>query len=148
MSTTAVRTFVVPYRPLSESQQLRCARGFAILAGLLLVGVALVVWQTEGSGGESEGFGVLMLGLKVLSWIFPPLLGVFLLAVLTRRGSDLGNVFALAGGVGALLLVEAWPALLGTPAPFAWTWNPVVGCGLSFVIGVCFRGSSAPPSPQ
>jgi hypothetical protein len=84
-----------------------------------------------------------MLGLKVLSWIFPPLLGVFLVGVLTRRGRDLGNVVAISAGVGFLLLVESWPALFDAPPPFAWTWNPVFGCAITFGIAVAF-----PPRPE
>jgi hypothetical protein len=100
------------------------ARVFAVGFGIALVGVALVVWATEGSGGERQGFGVLMLGLKVLSWIFPPLLGLFLVGVLTDRGNDRGNALAVAVGLGTVLTLEFWPQLTGAPPPLAWTWYP------------------------
>ncbi|HUP25529.1 MAG TPA: sodium/solute symporter [Thermoanaerobaculia bacterium] len=140
LATTAVENLWRPYvRPNStEKHYLAVARWLTMIFGLALVAVALVVWLREGSGGEREGFGVLMLGLKVLSWIFPPLLGVFLVGVLTRRGSDLGNVIAISTGVGTLLFVEAWPAFFGVPPPFAWTWNPVLGCAMTFTIAVAF----------
>jgi Na+/proline symporter len=116
------------------------ARVFAVGFGIALVGVALVVWATEGSGGERQGFGVLMLGLKVLSWIFPPLLGLFLVGVLTDRGNDRGNALAVAVGLGTVLTLEFWPQLTGAPPPLAWTWYPVVGCGLCFGVASLFRG--------
>jgi SSS family transporter len=146
LATTAVENVWRPYvrRDRSEAHYLDAARWLTLFFGLALVVVALVVWLREGSGGEREGFGVLMLGLKVLSWIFPPLLGVFLVGVLTRRGNDPGNVVAITAGVGLLLLVESWPVLFGMPPPFAWTWNPVLGCAVTFGIAVAFPPRPAP----
>lgn len=144
LATTAVENIWRPYvrRHRSEQHYLAAARWLTLLFGVALVAVALVVWLREGSGGEREGFGVLMLGLKVLSWIFPPLLGVFLVGVLTRRGNDLGNVVAISTGVGSLLFVESWPMLFGVPPPLAWTWNPVLGCAITFGLAWAF-----PPRP-
>jgi solute:Na+ symporter, SSS family len=140
LSATAVTCFYQPYfRPqASDDEALRASRIFAIVFGVILTLVAIVVWRGENAGSKSEGFGVLMLGLKVLTWIFPPLLGVFLVGVLTRRGRDLGNMLALVVGIGILLLVEFWPQLFDAAAPFACTWNSMVGCLLSFAIAVAF----------
>ncbi len=146
LSTTAVtsfwRVYVQPER--SDSHQLVVARVLAVVFGALLVGVALIVRSSEGAGSASQGFGVLMLGLKVLSWIFPPLLGVFLVGVLTRRGSDRGNVVAVVTGIGLLLALEGWPALFGTPSPMAWTWNPLVGCLVTAAVAASFAPPAAP----
>jgi SSS family transporter len=142
LSTTAVANV---WRPLfgagrDDAAALRMARLFAVLFGVALVVVALVVWAIEGAGGEREGFGVLMLGLKVLSWIFPPLLGMFLVGVLTDRGNDRGNALAVTVGIGTVLTLELWPQIAGAPSPLAWTWYPVVGCGLCFGVASLFRG--------
>jgi hypothetical protein len=83
-----------------------------------------------------------MLGLKVLTWIFPPLLGVFLVGVLTSRGSDSGNLLAVTVGIALLLTVEFWGRLFGGEPPFAWTWNPLVGCAVTFAIAATFGGAS------
>ena len=80
----------------------------------------------------------------MLTWIFPPLLGIFLVGVLTPRGTDRGNVLAVGTGIAALLTVEFWPQLTGLPAPFAWTWNPLVGCLLTFAIAATFRQTGRP----
>lgn len=142
LSSTAVKCFWEPYlQPgRSEAHYLRVSRGMAVIFGLLLTAVALVVWLSEGAGSARQGFGILMLGLKVLTWIFPPLLGVFLVGVLTSRGNDLGNLLALALGIGLLLVVERWQALFGTPPPFAWTWNAFVGCVTTFALAAAFPG--------
>jgi Na+/proline symporter len=148
LSATGVRNVWQPYVApgRDEAYYLRVSRLLSLSFGGLLVAVAAAVWWTEGAGGESTGFGILMLGLKVLSWIFPPLLGVFLLGVLTTRGNDAGNLVALAAGVGSLLVVEFWGALFGGTPPFAWTWNALIGCAISFAVGVMFtpRSVAAP----
>lgn len=141
LSSTAVKCVWEPYLApgRTEAYYLRIARGMAVFFGLVLTAVATVVWLSEGAGGAQQGFGILMLGLKVLSWIFPPLLGIFLVGVLTRRGRDGGNVLAIALGIGTLLLVEWWTPIFGGPAPFAWTWNALVGCAVSFAVAFSFR---------
>jgi solute:Na+ symporter, SSS family len=148
LAATGVRNVWQPYVApgRDEAYYLRVSRILSLFFGAVLVAVAAAVWWTEGAGGERQGFGILMLGLKVLSWMFPPLLGVFLLGVLTARGSDRGNLLALATGVGGLLVVEFWPRLFGAPPPFAWTWNALIGCALSFGVGVCFKERSAAPA--
>ena len=144
MSTTAVKSIWEPLFGSRGSQlhPLRAARLTSALFAVLLIAIALVVWLSEGSGSSSQGFGILMLGLKVLSLIFPPVLGVFLVAVLTRRGSDNGCLVALAAGIATLVVIDSWPRLFGSPAPFAWTWNPLIGCALAFGIAALF-----PPPP-
>lgn len=156
LASTAVKNVWEPYvQPgRDERHYLKVSRAFAVVFGLVLVGVALGVWATEGGGGARSGFGVLMLGLKVLTWIFPPLLGVFLVGALTGRGRDGGNLLALGIGIGVLLVVEFWgslaPAvrdaagdLVPASPPFAWIWNPVVGCLVAFAIAVSFRPREA-----
>ena len=83
---------------------------------------------------------MLLLGLKVLTWVFPPLLGIFLLGVLTRRGSDRGNLVALATGVSVAMFLGLWKNLFDSVPPLAWTWTAVVGCLLTFGIAALFQG--------
>ena len=146
LSTTAVRSIWQPYilPGRKDSHYLAAARVFALVFAVLLVAVAVIVWRLEGAGDLRTGFGVLTLGLKVLTWIFPPLLGIFLVGVLTTRGSDGGNVLAVTTGVAVLLLFEFWPRLFGGDAPIAWIWNPVVGATLTFALAVCFRSVPRP----
>ena len=108
LSSTGVKNVWQIYvRPhADEAHYLRVSRWMSAAFGALIASVAIWVWLAEGAGSEEQGFGVLVLGLKVLSWIFPPLLGIFLVGTLSRRGSDLGNLLALGCGVGVLLGVE------------------------------------------
>ncbi len=156
LSSTAVKNIWQPYvKPgRSEAYYLRVSRLMTVFFGLVLISLAILVWRLEVQGSAKEGFGILMLGLKVLTWIFPPLLGVFMLGVLTRRGRDLGNIVAIAVGVGTLLFVEFWGSIMpevkdpvtgvladATP-PWAWVWNSLIGCVLSFSVAALFSAES------
>jgi len=140
LSSTGVKSLWEPYLAAHRPgvDPLWVSRCMSLGFGSLLVAVALVVWASEGAGDSQQGFGVLMLGLKVLSWIFPPLLGVFLVGLTTDRGHDYGNLLALAGGIGLLLAVEWSQALFGIAPPFAWSWNALVGAVTSFSLAACF----------
>jgi Na+/proline symporter len=143
LSSTAVKSIWQPHvRPgRDEAYYLRASRIFAAIFGVVLVLVASVTWIVGASGSAKEGFGVLMLGLLVLTWIFPPLLGIFLVGVLTRRGSDRSNVIAVLAGVGLSLFFWFWSDITGqTERPVAYIWNSFLGCAMSFSIAVCFRG--------
>ncbi len=144
-STTAIR-FSRGGAADSGRRTVTRARVLTPVYGALLAGVALTVWWTEGAGDAQGGFGILALGLEVLTWIFPPLLGVFLVGAWTSRGNDRTSVVALAAGIGVLLGLEAWPVITGQPAPLAWTWNPIVGCGVSAAIAAVPGKSGAVPS--
>ncbi|MCA9319684.1 MAG: hypothetical protein KDB53_03065, partial [Planctomycetes bacterium] len=135
LSSTAVKNVWMPHVApgRSDAYYLKASRWFTISFGLVLAGIAYLVWSTKSAGSAKEGFGILMLGLKVLTWIFPPLLGVFLVGALTRRGSDSGNIVALAGGVGLLLAVE----FMDNP-PWVWAWNPVIGFAVTFALASLF----------
>ncbi len=140
LSSTAVKNFWEPYFDpgRDERHYLKVSRYMAVVFGVILTLVAIGVYWTHSSGSAKEGFGVLMLGLKVLSWIFPPLLGIVMLGILTKRGTDFGNVLAFTLGIGILLYVEfemkekAW----------GWVWNSVFGTLITFGVGVLFRGSN------
>ena len=134
--TNVWKRWLVPGR--DDSYYLGMSRRFTVFFGALLAVLAFIVWKTHDTGDAGRGFGILMLGLKVLTWIFPPLLGVFLLGALTGRGSDWGGVVALAAGIAVLLVVEFSESLFGTPPPWAWTWNPPIGFVVSFLVGACF----------
>ncbi|HHI81378.1 MAG TPA: hypothetical protein ENK02_15545 [Planctomycetes bacterium] len=139
LSSTAVKNFWEPYfdRGKDEAHYLKVSRLFAVVFGLILTIVAVGVYWSKSSGNAREGFGVLMLGLKVLSWIFPPLLGIVLLGILTRRGSDWGNILAFSLGIAILLYVEF--GMTPDQRPWAWVWNSVFGTLISFGVGALFR---------
>ncbi len=121
------------YRPLLRGRGtgaggLLLSRLFVVFFGLAL---ALVAWALR----NAEGF--LWLTFKIGSITYGALLGVFLLGILTRRGSDRLNATAmLSGGLlcaGLLALMETGRLDLG------WTWLIVIGTAWTFLVGLCGR---------
>jgi SSS family solute:Na+ symporter len=150
LSSTAVKSIWQPlFRPNeTDKHYLKVGRFFSFGFGVLLSSIAWVVYQSTSSGSAAEGFGVLRLGLEVLTWVFPALLGVFLCGILTKRGSDNGNVFAILITIAAILSSRFCREFFGFEAtPFAWTWNSVFGTLMSFAIASSFRGEPQEQRP-
>ncbi len=86
----------------------------------------------------------LWLAFEIASIPAGALLGVFLLGLTTRRGSDQGNLLALGLGV----LITATLALLRRTdwLGLDWTWLIVIGMTSSFLIGFSFRPTARPAS--
>ncbi|MDB6148561.1 MAG: sodium solute transporter superfamily [Chthoniobacter sp.] len=100
LGTSFARDFVLPRReargPVTEDERVRVLRWSTVLfAGLIiLVGLATSYYMAH-----NPTAAIIPLVLGILGFTFGSLLGIFLLAVLTRhRGSDLGNVIAMISG--------------------------------------------------
>jgi SSS family solute:Na+ symporter len=127
------------YRPLLKKQPddkagLRLSRIFVAVFGIAL---ALIAWALK----DAEGF--LWLTFKIGSITYGALLGVFLLGILTTRGSDRGNWISMLSGslvcAGLLALIEI--GLL----PLGWTWLIVIGTAWTFGIGILWREKAPQP---
>jgi SSS family solute:Na+ symporter len=117
------------YRPLLKKQTndqtgLRLSRIFVSIFGVAL---ALMAWALK----DAEGF--LWLTFKFGSITYGAMLGVFLLGILTRRGSDRGNWISMLSGslicAGLLALIETGNLALG------WTWLIVIGTAWTYGFG-------------
>ena len=121
------------YRPLLKKQTsnhsgLLLSRIFVSIFGVAL---ALTAWALK----DAEGF--LWLTFKIGSITYGALLGVFLLGILTTRGSDRGNWVSMLSGslicAGLLALIETGNLALG------WTWLIVIGTAWTFGLGCCWH---------
>ena len=91
---------------------------------------------------------LLNFALGVMAFAFAGMLGVFLTALLTRRGNNASVIAALAAGVVTITLLQ--PAILGrwtefafgAPLKLAWPWWMPIGTAVSFA--VCVLGAPAP----
>jgi solute:Na+ symporter, SSS family len=129
MASTTVRDFYLPYfRPgAPESAQMRVARIFTVIWGLLQMGVAVLAQNLDSA---------LQAGLAALGYASGPTVGAFLLGILTRTATTWGTLAGMAGGLVLSLSVGvAAPALFGRPG-VAWTWNVATGAIATFVIGL------------
>jgi hypothetical protein len=98
---------------------------------VLAFGAIMVTMAWLFSGNDD----VLRLAFSVASLVFGPLLGVFLLGTLTRRGSDAANLAGMLAAGTLLVSLDGYQRVTGT-VYLAWPWYIVVGTGVTFAIGL------------
>ncbi|HEX5474435.1 MAG TPA: sodium:solute symporter [Vicinamibacterales bacterium] len=121
LASTTVIDFYAPLRGtrVTEAQLLRLSRWLTAAWGVLLIGIALL----------ARGWGsVFTTGLTIASIVQGPMLGTFLLALLTRRANQTGVIVGTTCSLGCMLGIR-----LATP--LAWTWYVLVGTVVAFATG-------------
>jgi SSS family solute:Na+ symporter len=118
MAAATVNDFYRPYvKPdADEGQLMRVARRATIGWGIVQVAVAL--------GSQFMARSVLDAGLSVLSLAAGPVLGAFLVGVLSRRVSGSAMLTGMFAGV-AVLGVIWWSGAV------AWTWYALIGAAIT-----------------
>jgi Na+/proline symporter len=77
----------------------------------------------------ARGWGsVFTAGLTVASIVYGPMLGAFLLGVLTRRANATGAIAGMT--VSAVSMLAIW-----WTTKLAWTWYVLVGTAICFAVG-------------
>jgi SSS family solute:Na+ symporter len=120
------------YRPLikksaTEKHYLLISRAGVIAFGLILAVIAFACQPVE---------NVLWFAFEIISVTGGATLGIFLLGVLTKRKSNLGNITAMiisTACMTALLLLSHAGCI-----DLAWSWLIVIGTGLTFALGWLF----------
>ncbi len=121
LASTTVLDF---YSPLTggrvpEDALLRLSRWCTAGWGVVLILIAVL----------ARGWGsVFTAGLTVASIVYGPMLGAFLLGVLTRRATAAGAIAGMAVATIAMLVIW-WRTSL------AWTWYVLVGTAICFGVG-------------
>jgi SSS family transporter len=131
LASTTVFDFYRPLvrRPLSDGTLLRISRWCTAGWGVVLIAIALAA-RDWGS--------VFVTGLSIASLVYGPMLGAFLLGVLTRRANQPGVMTGIAVSLGCMVLVWFF-------TPLAWTWYVLlgtlicVGVGYGVSLAVAFR---------
>ena len=131
MAAVTVRDFYVKFmRPdASEARQMRLARQSTIGWGIVQIGVGVAAQWMDRS--------VLDAGLAVLSLAAGPVLGAFLVGVLTTRvqsGAMLAGMLA-----GAAVLVALW-----WTAAVAWTWYAFTGATVTGIVAIAASYAQPP----
>jgi Na+/proline symporter len=98
------------------------AKIFTVVFGLFLILIAFLSRDTQ---------QVLILGLKIGTFTYGALLGVFLLGFLTKRGNDGGNTIAMGVSISAVLFIEFY-------TDTAWIWYVMIGTAVTFSVGYLF----------
>ena len=113
MSSTFLNDFYRPRRPdLSEAELVRIGRIGVVAWGMVLALFACACIWLERAHAERSGTSTLLtFALTVMTYAYAGLIGVFLTALLTRRGNTRSVVFALVAGFVGIALMQ--PMLWG-----------------------------------
>ncbi len=123
MMVDIYRPYLVP--KASEKHYLFMSRLFVTIFCLCLVAVALLCHQTK---------SILILGLKIGSFTYGSLLGIFLLGVTTRRGTCHTNILAMLSSTLVVLAVYEFTSV-------SWPWYVVIGTVWTYGFSYIFGGS-------
>jgi len=124
-----VRPFSRRFAALDDQRQVRASKKIAVGYSLVVVGIALVAAEVYRA---NPGTRLLDFALEVFAYTYGGMLGLFLLGLLTRAGSDAWNLAAVAAGVGAVVAVKHWTSL-------AWPWHYPIGTIATFLVGILGR---------
>jgi len=121
LASTTVLDFYKPLagRNATDAQLLKLSRWMTALWGVVLILIAIVA-----SGIKS----VFTAGLTIASLVYGPMLGAFLLGVLTKRTTQRGVMTGMAASLIFMSLIWYYTTI-------AWTWYVLLGTIVCFFIG-------------
>jgi Na+/proline symporter len=151
LATSATNDWYIPYvaRRRSEAHHVNAARVFTAVFAVLMIAIASAFAYAK---VKDPNVRIIPVVLGIAGFILGPMLGVFLLGMITkRRGSDAGNIVAISIGLLATIFAGEldvnFAQLLGIggvyqrPAWFpkvAYTWYAMIGALVVFAVGVVF----------
>jgi solute:Na+ symporter, SSS family len=121
LASTTVLDFYKPLlgRDKSDESLLKLSRWLTAAWGVVLIGIAVIA---------SRWGSVFTTGLTIASLVYGPMLGAFLLGVLTRRANQAGVMTGMGVSLISMLAVKFF-------TPLAWTWYVLAGTVVCLVIG-------------
>jgi SSS family solute:Na+ symporter len=131
LASTSVLDF---YQPLTggrvdDQSLLRLSRWLTAAWGLVLIAIAIL----------ARGWGsVFTVGLTIASIVYGPMLGAFLMGVLTQSATQTGVMAGIAASLVAMVAVRLF-------TPLAWTWYVIVGTAICVVVGMTVSGTTSLP---
>jgi Na+/proline symporter len=136
----------------SDAHYLFAGRVGVVMWGVVLGAFAVlcVFWQRAASAG-SGGQTLIDLALSVMNFAYAGLVGVFLTAILTRRGSGRSAICALVAGFVVVFLMQRWVWIRWTPhvpligewlrdLKLAFPWHLTLATGISLCICLSASG--------
>jgi solute:Na+ symporter, SSS family len=121
LSSSTVLDFYQPLaRTRSDASLLKLSRWLTAVWGIVLIVIAIL----------ARGWGsVFTAGLTIASIVYGPMLGAFLMGVLTRSATETGVMAGIGVSLAAMIAVKAF-------TPLAWTWYVVVGTAICMSVGM------------
>jgi solute:Na+ symporter, SSS family len=135
LNSLSSSTMIDFYRPLfgkelNDAALLKLSRWFTAAWGVVLIGIAVL----------ARGWGsVFTAGLAIASIVYGPMLGAFLLGVLTRRANQTGVITGMASSLVLMIAVKVF-------TPIAWTWYVLIGTAVC--VGIAYPVSLLVESAQ
>jgi len=128
-STTVIDFYQPLFAPGAADRHLLVVSRWCTAAwGIVLIGIAILA-RKWGS--------VFTSGLTIASLVYGPMLGAFLLGVLTRRTNQRGVMIGMAVSLVFMLWIHAY-------TPLAWTWYVLAGalvcCAAAYLASVSSKG--------
>jgi SSS family transporter len=150
LATSATNDWYIPYfsRRAGERHHVNAARMFTVLFAILMIVIAGFFALAKVTNPNVR---IIPVVLGIANFILGPMLGVFLIGMLTqRRGSDRGNMIAITCGILATIylgnLHDDLLKLLGLgryhyppPIQVSFLWFALVGAVVVFIVGICFK---------
>ncbi|WP_457654616.1 sodium:solute symporter family transporter [Rhodocaloribacter sp.] len=122
--------FVYRNRERSERHYLFLSKGLTVFWGAVCIAFSFFVGNISDS--------IIVTVNQIGSLANGPILATFLLAILTRRATDVGTVIGIFSGF--LVNLYLWVAAPGV----SWLWWNVIGCGVTFAVGYLASLAFAP----
>jgi Na+/proline symporter len=126
----------------SDADQMASSRMMSAAMGAVLTGFAIVTAVMQ----QASGLNLVDFATGVMCFSYAGMLGVFVVALYTKRGNTKSVIAALVAGLLVVLLLQPYiltplsTALLGEPIFISWPWWCPIGAGLSILI--CLLGKS------
>ncbi len=122
LASTTVLDF---YRPLvggraTEASLLQLSRWLTAVWGIILIAIAILA-RDWGS--------VFTVGLTIASIVYGPMLGAFLMGVLTTTATETGVMAGIGVSLASMIAVRVY-------TPLAWTWYVLVGTAICVATGM------------
>jgi SSS family transporter len=132
LASTTVIDFYQPLRGgrISDERLLALSRWCTAMWGLVLIAIAVI----------ARGWGsVFTAGLTAASIVYGPMLGAFLLGVLTTRANSVGAITGMTVATAVMLVIWSTTSL-------AWTWYVLVGSSVCWIVGYLVSSGTAASS--
>src|SRR5258708_30479416 len=155
-------TVVDFYKPLvrpdaTDEHLLRLSRWLTAAWGIVLIGIAVMA---------SSWGSVFTTGLTIASLVYGPMLGAFLLGVLTKRANQTGVMVGMAVTLAIMVFIKfngpvlqwittklhsqptTWMESLAAHTDIAWTWFVLIGTIICCMVGLGTSILTGTPDPD
>jgi len=144
-SSTVLDLYKPLFRPdATDEHLLKLSRWLTAAWGIVLIGIAVMA---------SSWGSVFTTGLTIASLVYGPMLGAFLLGVLTKRANQTGVMVGMAVTLAIMIFIKfngpvlqwvtiklhsqptAWMDWIAVHTNIAWTWYVLIGTVICCVVG-------------